>query len=371
MRIALVARGIYPFDFGGREIRVYHLAKNSSQKHEVTVFVPQGRASYPKKYKNFAIRPISTILRSPRLLNFGGSILFARKVSKVLKEGEFDVVDILFYSFPFEKKSRVIATVMAAYPMWRNVIGYRKVYVMPSAATQAWLNLVKIRFADRIICVSDSSRKEVLSLYGAPLEKATTIKNGVDAALFNPRVKTNIREKFGIGNDVYLVLYAGRLVGEKGVQDLIKAVRVLVSDYNIRLMVVGEGSFKERLRRMARGETLFIDPQPYEIMPKFYRAADLFVLPSYWEVQPLACIEAMATATPVVATNVGGIPEVVEHGKTGILVPPGDLKALRKAILKFYKDPEFRKKIVENGLKFARERTWNKVVEETLRVYEG
>jgi glycosyltransferase involved in cell wall biosynthesis len=105
-------------------------------------------------------------------------------------------------------------------------------------------------------------------------------------------------------------------------------------------------------------------------MPKFYRAADVFVLPSYWEVQPLGCIEAMACGTPVIATWVGGIPEIIKDHQTGILIPPKNLIELKKALLKIYKNDSLRKRISKNAFRFARLRTWTKIAQETLWVYE-
>lgn len=371
MRIALVARGIYPFDFGGREIRVYQLARHFSENHEVTVFLPKmaGR-SYPEGREGIKIEPISIPIKNPSLLNSVGAILFSRKISRILLWRQFDVVDLLFYSFRFERDGKkVIATINEILSSFKHLSFRQKLYTLPVSALRGTLNFVKSKFADHLICVSDGSREEARRFYRVPDEKITTIKYGVDTSLFNLNVSTKIRQKYDIAEDTFLILYAGRLLAEKGVQDLIGAFNRLREDIDAKLMIVGSGSFEGQLRKMAREDVIFAGRQPYEEMPKFYRAANLFVLPSYWETQSCSA-EPMACGTPVIATRVGGIPEIVRHERTGLLVTPGDIDGLEKAIRRIHGSPELRKRLIQKGLNLAESRKWKKVAERTLEAYE-
>lgn len=372
MKIALVARGVYPFDFGGREIRVRQLAKHFTLKgHEVTVFIPQTRGvNYDKGFEGFEISPVQIFPDSPRLLNSLGAISFARRISRLLSGESFDVVDMLFYSFPFDSDAKIIATLNVVLPAWRHVSLVKKTYTLPVVLIRAMLNFGKAQFANRVICVSEGSREEVRGFYKLQEEKITVIKNGVDAELFNPEARSDVRENYGIDDDTFLILYAGRLVEAKGVQDLIQAFRRICMDLDAKLMIVGEGNYKVHLKKLApKGDVIFVETQPYEEMPRFYRAADLFVLPSYWEVQPLGCVEAMACGTPVVAANVGGVPEIINSGENGLLFQPGDDEGLKNAILKIAANTELEEGLIEKGLEFAEKRTWKRIARKTLEVY--
>lgn len=371
MRIALVARGIHPFDFGGREIRVYQLAKHFSKDHEVTVFLPKtAGCRYPKRHEGIKIDPIPISIKNPSLLNFVGAILFSRKISRVLSGNQFDVVDLLFYSFRFERNGKkVIATINEILSSFKYLPSQQKFYTLPISLLRGMLNFVKTECADQVICISDGSREEARKFYRVPNEKIMTIRYGVDLSLFNTNVSTKVRREYGIAEDTFLILYAGRLLAEKGVQDLIEAFNQIRKDISAKLMIVGSGSFEGQLQKNVHEDVIFAGRRLYEEMPKFYRAADLFVLPSYWETQSCS-VEPMACGTPVVATAVGGIPEVVRHERTGLLVKPGDIGGLEKAIRRIHDFPSLRKRLIRKGLNLAENRGWKKVAERTLQAYK-
>ncbi len=371
MRIALVARGIYPFDFGGREIRIYQLAKNFSERHDVTVFVPdKEKVNYPNIHEGFKIEPVAYSPKSPSLLNSIGGLSFARNVSKILAQSDFDVVDVLFYSMPFDpENTKTVATLNVVLPAWKHVSLRRKIFTLPVVLIRMMLNFGKAHFADKVICVSDSAKEEAIKLR-IPENKIEVVKNGVDSNLFNPDVESRVREEYNLSKDTFLILYAGRLVEAKGVQDLVKAFKQMRTEFDVKLMILGEGKYKTHLKELApEKDVIFLDPQPYEKMPEFYNAADLFILPSYWEVQPLGCVEAMACGTPVISTNVGGIPEIISDGKTGLLFEPGDVIDLEKTIRKILSNPNLKAQLVENGLEFAEDREWRRIAEKTFSVY--
>ena len=115
---------------------------------------------------------------------------------------------------------------------------------------------------------------------------------------------------------------------------------------------------------------LLLGQIPNNQMPDYYRAADISVLPSLMEATSLTCLESMASAVPVVATQVGGVPELISSGVDGLLVPPADPTALAEAIRRLAREPELRRTLAER----ARERvcasfSWNAVAKQTLRVY--
>ena len=153
--------------------------------------------------------------------------------------------------------------------------------------------------------------------------------------------------------DGYKILFVGRLIECKGIPFLIESFkRVLENNINARLFLVGDGVEVDRIRESVS----FLNIEPYvfflgyqESPRSFMSIADLLVLPSKEEGFGRVLLEAMAVGTPVIGTNVGGIPEIIEHGVNGLLVDYGDIEALKRSIIKILKNEQVGKKIVEGG----------------------
>lgn len=153
------------------------------------------------------------------------------------------------------------------------------------------------------------------------------------------------------------VLYAGRLSPEKGVLELVEAAD------GIPLVVAGDGPLRARVP----GALGFV---PHEDLERLYGRAAVVACPSYREGFGVACAEAMAHGRPVVASAVGGLLDLVEDGETGILVPPGDVAALRAALRRLLDDPALRRRMGDAGRARVRERfSWEAVTEATLAAY--
>lgn len=150
-----------------------------------------------------------------------------------------------------------------------------------------------------------------------------------------------VRDRIG---EVPLLLFVGRLEEVKGVDYLLKALAILQSrGFKCRLRIVGSGTQMDRYRELAHRLGIahsveWIGFVPFDALLQHYRQADLFVLPSLSEGMPLVILEAMANSLPVVATQVGGIPELVQHGRNGVLVPPANAMALADAIRSVLED---------------------------------
>jgi glycosyltransferase involved in cell wall biosynthesis len=154
------------------------------------------------------------------------------------------------------------------------------------------------------------------------------------------------------------VLYVGRLSPEKGILELVEAAD------GIPLVVVGDGPLRGKVP-----DALGFVPNA-ELGP-YYRAASLVAVPSRREGYGVVCAEAMAHGKPVVASAVGGLLDLVAHGETGLLVPPGDSAGLREALHWLLGDPELRRRMGAAGRERARERlSWERATSETLRAYE-
>lgn len=193
-----------------------------------------------------------------------------------------------------------------------------------------------LRGADAVIAVSRDLARNVVDL-GADPGRVRVVYDGVDDRLFHPGPQAEARARLGLGGAEPLLLFVGRLVPVKGLDVLIDACAELArSGLRFRLCLVGDGPLRGSLeQRAARhglgGKAQFCGPRPHGQLPDWFRAADLFVLPSWSEGLPSVLLEATACGTPFVASRVGGIPEIA--GPVGSrLVPPGDAHLLAAAL---------------------------------------
>jgi glycosyltransferase involved in cell wall biosynthesis len=233
-----------------------------------------------------------------------------------------------------------------------------------------------LKEAEKIIVVSNATKNYVLRL-GADSEKIRVLHNGVDVNRFRPLtgVKDEMRKKLGISKDSSVVLTVRRLVYKNGIDTLIESAKIAVKK-NPRLffLAVGKGpdfeKVKEKIEELGIQEnfrlTGFISD---EALPFYYNVADFFVLPSKsGEGLPLVALEAMACGLPVIATNVGGISEVMKEGY-GKLVPPNSPDSLAEAILEF---SHSELSTLKNDLRAIIEQkySWDRNVEKLVEIYE-
>lgn len=188
--------------------------------------------------------------------------------------------------------------------------------------------------------------------------------NGVDIQVFQPRphdaAAGGLRASLGLGADVPLVGFVGRLSPEKGPSVFVRSALLLHSrEPGAHFAMVGEGPMEGDLRQLAERFGLsdclhFVGVQ--RDMPAVYNALDVVVSSSHSEAMPLALMEAMASGVPVVATRVGGVPDLVEHGETGWLVAPGDFDDIAGCCAALIRDPALRRGMGERGRQRAVER---------------
>ena len=210
------------------------------------------------------------------------------------------------------------------------------------------------RFITRVIVVSEAARDFLIRVKRYPASKVVVVPNGRDLSALSPgRDREAARKELGVDQHTPIVGVVGRLEDQKGHRHLLDAWPALTRDFpDARLLVVGDGSRRTALA--AQAEALGIAPSIIFTgfradVPRMLDAIDVLALPSLYEGMPLTAIEAAAMARPVVATAVDGTPEVVEHGITGFLVPPGNPPALGAALLTLLADPERARRMGEAG----------------------
>ena len=204
-----------------------------------------------------------------------------------------------------------------------------------------------------LIAVSPQVRDDLVALGVAPREKFTVIRLGIELAerVADENGRADTRRYFGIAPDRFTVGWVGRMTAIKNTEDVLCAFKELrVRGVEATLCMVGDGPDRTRLEERAHElgimrDTLFLGYQQ-EVAP-LYAAFDALVLPSSNEGTPVSVIEALAARTPVVATRVGGVPDVVREGEDGFLVDKGDTDALAERLARLASDPQLRNRMGE------------------------
>ena len=202
-------------------------------------------------------------------------------------------------------------------------------------------------YVDRIIAVSEAAAHFLVEAKGIPEQKITVIPNGRNLRTFtpsNPQHGTAIRRQLRIPETAPLLGVVGRLEAQKGHCFLLEALPLILAEFpDTRLLLVGEGRLQSALEAQVeqlgvRDAVIFAGFQ--RDVPSYIDVMDVMILPSLHEGMPLTAIEAAAMAKPMVATAVDGTVEVVQHGITGLLVPPAMSAPLAEAILTLLRQPE-------------------------------
>ncbi len=191
-----------------------------------------------------------------------------------------------------------------------------------------------LRRTKQVVTVSYDLKRKVASL--ANVENVEVVENGADDRIFKGICKEDARTKVGLSSDKRVILFVGNLVPVKSVDTLLEAVSRLKRK-DAALYLVGDGFLRHTLESLAshlgiRKSCMFVGRRPHDEIPFWLSAADCLALSSQSEGLPTILPEAMMCRVPIVATAVGGIPELIKHQQTGLLVPPKDPVALAEAI---------------------------------------
>jgi glycosyltransferase involved in cell wall biosynthesis len=232
----------------------------------------------------------------------------------------------------------------------------------------------KYRQVDCFICASEAIRR-ILIADGIPAARTVTVHEGVDLERVAAAPPARLHEDFWLPHDAPIVGNVAALVPHKGQRYLIDAAALVVRQVpDARFIIAGEGELRPALERQIKEHRL----EKHVVLAGFrpdvlslHKTFDVFVLSSTTEGLGTSLLDAMACSKPIVATNAGGIPEVVEDGVTGLLVAPKDPEALARAIVALLTNEPLRRQYGAAGLKRARERySSERMVRDTLDVYK-
>jgi glycosyltransferase involved in cell wall biosynthesis len=364
---------------GGIEVALLELSKSLTRLgHEVTIINGASNGATDFQIEDVAVKTIDLagtmrLTWDPANLKFARQVAFPFAALKAELSG-FDIYHGHFYT------SGVVANVLARkyggaavntihgsyYDIWR--------YIEPPIIsslyrlTERTLAPMLARTSQIQIHTGRYFAHKVLK-WGAPPDKVVTIHNGFDPRVFKPSVASS-----DLLGDKATLFTARRLVEKNGLEYLIKAVPDIVAKNDAKLVIAGDGPHKQYLQNLVadlnlQNDVSFIGAVPHSKLPQYISASDIVVIPSLMEASSLFLIESMACKRPVVATNVGGIPEIMQEG-CGVLVPPRDATAISRAINQLIADQAQRDHIASKAYLAVKDSlTWDKIANQTENAY--
>lgn len=245
-----------------------------------------------------------------------------------------------------------------------------------------------IKDADSIISLSESEKVFLQKLYNAPPEKVIVIPGGVNLKVFSHIFNSDARGKLNLDNKDFLLLFAGRLEWRKGIGTILYAANLLKDLIpNLRILIVGGKIYgrqnnvddhKEYQKLMKIVNKLgldsivnFIGCVDHNRMPLFYSAANVFIVPSYYEPFGLVAIESMACGTPVIASEVGGLAAIIKNNVNGLLFEPRNPVSLKEKIMQVYKSKDLTELVIKNGLQdVVNLYSWKNIAKKISGIYD-
>jgi len=383
MKIVMVSTDYLP-NIGGIAAHIYNLSKALVKLgHEVHIVNPRYNTELENlKQDGIFIHHINikSNIRKIRYLKY--SVIVSQYIKKIIED--FDIL----HQHDFITSSLACLLSISEHPwVWTN---HSSTFLM---GAESKLKRETTRFfykkVDAIICPSEEL--ELVSRKIFKRKKIYYIPNGVDIEKFRPENKAIIYKRkndFGFQDTDKIILCPRRWVPKNGVIYLVKAISLLkkqklISD-RIKFVFIGSDKifdcfeeYRREIMSIIESEKLFenvylLGNIPHNLMHIYNSIADIVVIPSLMEAVSLSALEAMACGKVVIGTNVGGLPQIIKNGKTGILVPPANEKALANAIYKLLNNTELCNEIGKKARKLVQERySWKQVAIKTLDIYRA
>lgn len=325
----------------------------------------------------FRVKSGKTIKHSPFMERIQYSFAVSRKLREIVKKYSIDIVEgreahaEAFWYFFFHPRGRKPLLVIKLHTpesiiFQMNQCAYGYEFRLIRDLEEWW-----IRRSDQIIGLTNAIVELTLNYFQLKLREIPIVSNPIDIQFFVPSEKENY-------DNNYQVLYVGRLEFRKGTHVLMRAIpRVLKKIPETKFLLIGSDCGMKRILQNMVEEydceknVILLGEKGREDLKHYYQNTTLCVVPSLWENHPYVCLEAMACGKPVIASNVAGIPEIIKHELSGILVPAGSSIQLANAIIRVLEDKNLREYIGQNARKRIEEYySPHYVAKQNLKIYE-
>jgi glycosyltransferase involved in cell wall biosynthesis len=345
----------------GIETVVYNLAKNIGKNEEVTVYTSFINGGEEEDHLDGfrVLRASKNKIGLFSLNNLLHGYKVIKKYRREIKNEDIlhDIGSLASYWFKsFECPSVATFHHYEASTDLRSVLQNLPYFFLPK----------KESIVDRVIAVSDFSKKQLIDLYSIDEKKISVIPNGIDLNTFYPIKKDSCKN---------LLLYAGPLTRRKGLTTLLHAMpRVIKEIENPKLIITGEGPEKNRLIKEVKNLGIanhveFVGFLPRKELVEYYQDATVFIFPTVLEGFGLVALESIASGTPVIASRIQPLISILDNA--GIFFKAGDHNQLAQATIEILKDSKLRDDLRKKGLERVKKFSWDKIAEKHLELYQN
>jgi glycosyltransferase involved in cell wall biosynthesis len=388
MNICIFAKSLPVHITGGMEIHTELLINGLAQRgHQVTVIT----APHPEGVVHETLHNINIHYLSSRPKYDRGK--FYKESSKLFtKLNSYKIYDIVHsqsslgtgYAKYCKKTAPLVVTLHGTGINEIKTVLKGEASSMKSIfAVPIWMKMsllddpLLFKKSDKIITVSNEICEDVKRQYNIPEKKLVVIPNGIDISKLRPIKVDGLRERWDL-TDQQVILSVGNIRKIKGYHLLLKVLPEILCEKRVKLFIVGVGEYLDELKTMAKrlgitDDVIFFGKVSDEDLLQLYNVSDLFVLPTLWHSEAFGLVnaEAMACEKPVISSNIGGVPTVIENYVDGLLIEPGNLKELKEKILEVLDDDDLARRLGRNARRKVIERfSIDKMVEDTIKVYE-
>lgn len=377
MKVLLASESYYPNIDGGAIARRNLALRLKQRGHEVAVVAPGfHNSNYEEELDGIRVfRPKGTTL--PIYSDYKFCVFPLLEVKRVIGEFEPDVIDL---NSPYQigmsalacakkKKIPVVGTIHVQ-PENMLMSVHNTKFLFKFLEKMAWFYI--INFFNRCDYVTSPTPTAInmFKEHGLTTE-ARPISSGIDLSQFRPRSNADyLKKKYSIP-DKPIVLYTGRISGEKRLDVLVSAIPLVLSTYDAHFVICGSGREKKNIEtlvdRLGISENVtFTGFLPHSEFPDIYSIADIFTIPSESELQSIVTMEACASGLPIVAAKKDALPELVNNPENGLLFTPGDSQALSEKIVTLLENEAQRKRMGEKSLELIQSHS----IENTITQFE-
>lgn len=363
MKIAILVSHFPPKYLAGTEIATYNIVKHIAKNHEVHVITRMHRdlPRYEEKdgffihrvwYLDFSVLKIIYYITAPlKVLKIKPDIIHGQMI------------------FP-----NGFLAVILGWLLKKPSITYVRgsdIYTR-SGLFKKTIGRFVLKRSNRVIALTNDMKKEILKIVDR--KDVIVVPNGIEISKFNLN-RDNCRRELNIQENKKIILFVGRLIEIKGVEYLIRAMKEILKDIpDAKLMIIGDGENEKNLKNLSvnlgvEEKIDFIGKVPNDKIPVYMKAADVFVLPSLSEGFPVTLLEAMAAGLPILATKVGGIPEIIKDEENGFLVQPANSSDIAKKVIDLLADKEKMEIMKQNNKEKAKNYDWDAIVKQLVTIY--